>query len=637
MYYPEEVVAQVIAANDIVDIIGSYVHLKKSGASYMGLCPFHNEKTPSFSVHPGKQVFHCFGCGEGGNVVTFLMKYENDSFQEALKVLADRAGIKLPEESYSAKARQQNEQRAQLLAINKEAATYYYRLLRTHKGQRGLEYLTKRQLSPQTMQNFGLGYADGTGSDMVAHLRARGFSDENILLSGVGAYDEKRGLHDKFWNRVMFPILDVTNRVIGFGGRVMGDGKPKYLNSPETPVFDKSRNLYGLNLAKKTKCGYFILCEGYMDVIAMHQAGFSQAVASLGTSFTEGQAAVLKRYVKQVLLAYDSDGAGVKAALRNIGILRAAGLTGKVVNLEPFKDPDEFMKNLGPEEFQKRLDEAENAFFYQLRHLEKEYRMDDPSSRSEFYHELAKRLCGFTDEIERDSYLRAAAERYYVDEAMLRREVAAYGRVLTDGQLGLPGTADRLKRQPAGEEPRTRAPAGREEAAMQRQRPEGRMSPGDRARLRNERLLLTWISDDPGLYAQLRGYISAEDFSEGVPRRAAAGYFAMLERETGDALTVASGNGGTPGVSPGAVVALFEDEEEQRQAAALFETRLHGITAQELEKALRDVLCSIKRAAIQDLSENITGPESLRKLMESKKELAGLQALPLTLNINEEE
>lgn len=609
MYYPEEIVAQVIAANDIVDIIGSYVHLKKSGASYMGLCPFHNEKTPSFSVHPGKQVFHCFGCGEGGNVVTFLMKYENDSFQEALKVLADRAGIKLPEENSSAKARAENEQRAQLLAINKEAATYYYRLLRTHKGQRGLEYLTQRQLSPQTMQNFGLGYADGTGSDMVAHLRAKGFSDENILLSGIGAYDEKRGLHDKFWNRVMFPIMDVTNRVIGFGGRVMGEGKPKYLNSPETPVFDKSRNLYGLNIAKKTKWGYFILCEGYMDVIAMHQAGFSQAVASLGTSFTEGQAAVLKRYVKQVLLAYDSDGAGVKAALRNIGILRNAGLTAKVVNLEPFKDPDEFMKNLGPEEFQKRLDGAENAFFYQIRHLEKDYRMDDPAARSEFYHELARRLCGFSDEIERDSYIRAAAERYYVDEAMLRREVAAYGRVLTSG----------------------------EEPVIKKERSESRMPATDRARLRNERLLLTWISDDPGLYAQLRGYISAEDFSEGVPRKAAAGYFALLEKETGDELAVASGNGGTPGISPGAVVALFEDEEEQRQAAAMFETRLHGITAQELEKALRDVLCSIKRAAIQDLSGNLTGPESLRQLMKCKKELAGLQALPLTLNINKEE
>lgn len=658
MYYPEETVAQVIASNDIVDIIGSYVHLKKSGASYMGLCPFHNEKTPSFSVHPGKQVFHCFGCGEGGNVVTFLMKYENYSFQEALKVLADRAGIKLPEENYSAQARQKNEQRAQLLAINKEAATYYYRLLRSRKGERGLEYFAGRQLSAQTMKDFGLGFADGASSDMVTHLRSKGFSDENILLSGIAAYDEKRGLHDKFWNRVMFPIMDVTNKVIGFGGRVMGDGKPKYLNSPETPVFDKSRNLYGLNIAKKTKSGYFILCEGYMDVIAMHQAGFTQAVASLGTSFTEGQAAVLKRYVRQVLLSYDSDGAGVKAALRNIEILKNAGLTGKVVNLEPFKDPDEFIKNLGAEEFQKRLDGAENAFFYQIRHMEEGYRMDDPDSRADFYHELAKRLCSFTDEIERDSYIKAVAEKYFIEAGMLRREVAAYERVLTDGQLGahkdtgqggmtglrkeaLPESravrdAEAMPRhsQDKAAETQSGAAAAGNPAPARERRTDGRLTVAKRARLRNERLLLTWISDDPGLYSQLRDYISAEDFTEGVPRQAAGMYFAMLDKETGDKLAVASGSGGLPTGSPGTVVAMFEEEEQQRQAAALFETRLSGISSQELEKALRDVLCNIKRDAIRELSEHITGSDALQRLMQAKKDLTKLQTMPLTLNVH---
>lgn len=627
MYYPEEIVEQVIAANDIVDVIGSHVHLKKSGASFMGLCPFHNEKTPSFSVHPGKQVFHCFGCGEGGNVLTFLMKYENYSFQEALKVLADRAGIKLPEANYSEEARKRNDQRAELLAINKEAATYYFKLLRSPKGKKGLAYFEERKLSPQTMSAFGLGFADGSSSDMVSHLRSKGFSDENILLSGIAAYDEKRGLHDKFWNRVIFPIMDVTNRVIGFGGRVMGDGKPKYLNSPETPVFDKSRNLYGLNIAKKTKCGYFILCEGYMDVIAMHQAGFTQAVASLGTSFTDGQAAVLKRYVKQVLLSYDSDGAGVKAAMRNIGILHAAGLTGKVVNLEPYKDPDEFMKNLGPEEFQKRLDQAENSFFYQIRQIEKNYRMEDPASRSEFYHEIAKRLCGFADEIERDSYLKAMAQKYFIDEGMLRREVASYGRVLT----GQEGQAD------AGREDRF-AGAYPQAAASPAVRPKDptadkRMSTLERAKIRNECLLLTCVSDDPGLYPQIRDYISAEDFSEGVPRQAAEKYFAILEKEAGDKLAQASGNGVRPHASPSVVIAMFEDEEEQRQAAALFETRLPGIGEEEVQKLLRDVLCSVKRNSIDRLSANMTDAAALGKLMKARKDLAALQKIPLVLMI----
>ena len=627
MYYPEEIVEQVIAANDIVDVIGSHVHLKKSGASFMGLCPFHNEKTPSFSVHPGKQVFHCFGCGEGGNVLTFLMKYENYSFQEALKVLADRAGIKLPEANYSEEARKRNDQRAELLAINKEAATYYFKLLRSPKGKKGLAYFEERKLSPQTMSAFGLGFADGSSSDMVSHLRSKGFSDENILLSGIAAYDEKRGLHDKFWNRVIFPIMDVTNRVIGFGGRVMGDGKPKYLNSPETPVFDKSRNLYGLNIAKKTKCGYFILCEGYMDVIAMHQAGFTQAVASLGTSFTDGQAAVLKRYVKQVLLSYDSDGAGVKAAMRNIGILHAAGLTGKVVNLEPYKDPDEFMKNLGPEEFQKRLDQAENSFFYQIRQIEKNYRMEDPASRSEFYHEIAKRLCGFADEIERDSYVKAMSQKYFIDEGMLRREVASYGRVLT-GQEGQDdaGREDRF----AGAYPQTAAsPAVRPKDPTA----DKRMSTLERAKIRNECLLLTCVSDDPGLYPQIRDYISAEDFSEGVPRQAAEKYFAILEKEAGDKLAQASGNGVRPHASPSVVIAMFEDEEEQRQAAALFETRLPGIGEEEVQKLLRDVLCSVKRNSIDRLSANMTDAAALGKLMKARKDLAALHKIPLVLMI----
>ena len=627
MYYPEEIVEQVIAANDIVDVIGSHVHLKKSGASFMGLCPFHNEKTPSFSVHPGKQVFHCFGCGEGGNVLTFLMKYENYSFQEALKVLADRAGIKLPEANYSEEARKRNDQRAELLAINKEAATYYFKLLRSPKGKKGLAYFEERKLSPQTMSAFGLGFADGSSSDMVSHLRSKGFSDENILLSGIAAYDEKRGLHDKFWNRVIFPIMDVTNRVIGFGGRVMGDGKPKYLNSPETPVFDKSRNLYGLNIAKKTKCGYFILCEGYMDVIAMHQAGFTQAVASLGTSFTDGQAAVLKRYVKQVLLSYDSDGAGVKAAMRNIGILHAAGLTGKVVNLEPYKDPDEFMKNLGPEEFQKRLDQAENSFFYQIRQIEKNYRMEDPASRSEFYHEIAKRLCGFADEIERDSYVKAMSQKYFIDEGMLRREVASYGRVLT-GQEGQndAGREDRF----AGVYPQTAAsPAVRPKDPTA----DKRMSTLERAKIRNECLLLTCVSDDPGLYPQIRDYISAEDFSEGVPRQAAEKYFAILEKEAGDKLAQASGNGVRPHASPSVVIAMFEDEEEQRQAAALFETRLPGIGEEEVQKLLRDVLCSVKRNSIDRLSANMTDAAALGKLMKARKDLTALQRIPLVLMV----
>ncbi len=612
MYYPQEIIDQVIAANDIVSVIGEHVHMKRSGSGYMGLCPFHNEKSPSFSVSPGKQVYHCFGCGESGNVVTFVMKYENATFQEALKILADRAGIKLPEAQYSEESKKKNEQRDRLFAINKDAATYYFRLLRSPRGRRGMDYFRQRQLSDETLNRFGLGFADGADSDLVAYLRKRGYADEDILLSGVAAFDEKRGLHDKFWNRVMYPIMDVTNRVIGFGGRVMGDGKPKYLNSPETPIFDKSHNLYGLNLAKRSRCGYFILCEGYMDVIAMHQAGFSQAVASLGTSFTEGQAQILKRYVPTVLLSYDSDGAGVKAAMRNIGILHSAGLTGKVVDLRPYKDPDEFMKGAGKEEFQKRLDNAENSFLYQIRQVQTNYDLSDPAAQTRFYHEIARRLCEFDDEIERENYTKKMADLYFIPLETLRREVASYQ---------MAGGAQTLQTR-----------------QLQRQKPvnltEGkRRGKLEEAKRRNERLLLTWISDDPAVYPQLRPYLRAEDFAEGVYRTAAGRYFEILDKRYGDALQVEAGTLPEGSASPAAAVACFDSEEEQKEAAQLFETRMDGVqTKEEREKALKDVILSVKRNALEQSMLSLQGnPNALQTIVKLKKQIADLEKLEIRI------
>ncbi len=612
MYYPQEIIDQVIAANDIVSVIGEHVHMKRSGSGYMGLCPFHSEKSPSFSVSPGKQVYHCFGCGESGNVVTFVMKYENATFQEALKILADRAGIKLPEAQYSEESKKKNEQRDRLFAINKDAATYYFRLLRSPRGRRGMDYFRQRQLSDETLNRFGLGFADGADSDLVAYLRKRGYADEDILLSGVAAFDEKRGLHDKFWNRVMYPIMDVTNRVIGFGGRVMGDGKPKYLNSPETPIFDKSHNLYGLNLAKRSRCGYFILCEGYMDVIAMHQAGFSQAVASLGTSFTEGQAQILKRYVPTVLLSYDSDGAGVKAAMRNIGILHSAGLTGKVVDLRPYKDPDEFMKGAGREEFQKRLDNAENSFLYQIRQIQTNYDLSDPAAQTRFYHEIARRLCEFDDEIERENYTKKMADLYFIPLETLRREVASYQ---------MAGGAQTLQTR-----------------QLQRQKPvnltEGkRRGKLEEAKRRNERLLLTWISDDPAVYPQLRPYLRAEDFAEGVYRTAAGRYFEILDKRYGDALQVEAGTLPEGSASPAAAVACFDSEEEQKEAAQLFETRMDGVqTKEEREKALKDVILSVKRNALEQSMLSLQGnPNALQTIVKLKKQIADLEKLEIRI------
>ena len=378
--YASEVIDEVVSRSDIVDIISGYIKLKKNGSSYVGLCPFHNEKSPSFSVSPGKQLYHCFGCGVGGNVITFVMEYENYTFLEAVKYLADKAGMQLPETSYSEEEKKNRDLKAKLLEINKIAATYYYHQLKAENGKIGLSYLQKRGLSDTTINRFGLGYAGQTGNALYQYLKSKGYDD--ALLKETGLFTYERGIHDKFWNRVMFPIMDINNKVIGFGGRVMGDAKPKYLNSPETKLFDKSRNLYGLNAARISRKSNMIICEGYMDVISLHQAGFTQAVASLGTALTPGQAALMKRYTDNVLITYDSDAAGVKAALRAIPILKEAGLTTKVINMQPYKDPDEFIKALGAEAFQERIDKAENSFMYEIGVLEKEYDRTDPAESS---------------------------------------------------------------------------------------------------------------------------------------------------------------------------------------------------------------------------------------------------------------
>ena len=390
-YYSDDIVEEVRSRNDIVDVISQYVRLQKKGSTYFGLCPFHNEKTGSFAVSPNKQMYYCFGCGAGGNVFTFLMEYENFTFGEAMESLAERVGVELPKREYTSAQRQEADKRARLLEINKEAARYFYSLLRSERGAHALSYFKKRNLTEETMQRFGLGYSDQYSDDLYRYLRKKGYEDEILKESGLVTIDERRGGYDKFWNRAMFPIMDVNNRVIGFGGRVMGDGKPKYLNSPETMIFDKRRNLYGLNIARSTKKDQLLLCEGYMDVIALHQAGFDNAVASLGTALTSGHANLLKRYTKNVYLTYDSDGAGVKAALRAIPILKEVGINTKVINMQPYKDPDEFISALGAEEYQKRIDQAENSFLFEIRMLERNYEMNDPAGKSAFFKEVAQK------------------------------------------------------------------------------------------------------------------------------------------------------------------------------------------------------------------------------------------------------
>lgn len=592
MYYPEEVIEEVRTRSDIVDIISGYVKLQKKGSNYFGLCPFHHEKSPSFSVSQSKQMYHCFGCGVSGNVFTFVMEYENYSFREAVELLAERSGVKLPKVEYSREARAQADLRAALLEINKLAANYFYYQLKQPQGEAGHRYLTGRELTDQTIRHFGLGFANKTSDDLYRFLKSKGYDDSLLKETGLVTIEE-RGSRDKFWNRVMFPIMDVNNRVIGFGGRVMGDAKPKYLNSPETKVFDKSRNLYGLNIARTSRKPYLIICEGYMDVIAMHQAGFNNAVASLGTALTSGHASLMSRYTKEVLLTYDSDEAGQKAALRGIPILKAAGIRPRVVNLTPYKDPDEFIKAEGRETFEKRLEEAENAFLFEIRVLEKQYDLSDPESKTAFFREIARKLLEFPEELERNNYIESLSGIYQIKFEDLRKMV------------------NNMALSAVSSQPRT--PRIRETGGKKDSREDG----GRKA----QRLMLTCLTSYPSMFDTIAGYITPEDFVTPLYHRAAELVFA--QHEEGE-------------VNPARLLNQFSDPEEQKEVTALFHATLHLEGEEEARKAVLETVCRLKRDSITWKNEHLapTDLAGLQQIVEARKRLEDLERGRVTLHIS---
>lgn len=613
MRYPEEVVEEVRMGNDIVDIISGYVKLQKKGSNYFGLCPFHNEKSPSFSVSPGKQMYYCFGCGAGGNAITFVMEYENYTFGEALKLLAVRAGISLPEPEYSQEAREQEDLKRVLLEINKLAANYFYYQLKQPYGKIGYEYLKNRQLSDDTIRRFGLGFANKTSDDLYRYLKSKGYEDHILKETGLVTVEE-RGGRDKFWNRVMFPILDVNNRVIGFGGRVMGEGTPKYLNSPETKLFDKSRNLFGLNYARTSRKPYLLICEGYMDVIAMHQAGFANAVASLGTAFTSQHAALLKRYTKQVILTYDSDEAGIKAALRAIPILKEVGMSIKVLDMRPYKDPDEFIKNLGADGFQKRIETARNSFLFEIHVLYGQYKMEDPEQKTKFYQETARKLLEFSEPLERDNYIQAVSREYTIPYEDLKRLV---------NQLGLqivPGMAASKTGRYAGQE-QTAEHKGYGEQSGNLGTEKGPQKPGmkrnkEEGARQSQRLLLTWLIENPWLFGKIKGIITAEDFVEPLYRQVAEMVFSGHEQ----------GN-----LNPASILNHFiNDEEQYREVAALFHAGLRGeLNSQEQKKAFSDTVLKVKKNRLDWASRQAQDMNELQRII---KEQAALRNLNISLD-----
>ena len=422
MPIPERFLDELIARTDIVDLVSESVRLTKKGNSYWGCCPFHSEKTPSFHVVPDRQMYKCFGCGKGGGAINFVMELENLPFRDAVEVLAKRAGLEMPADtggpSAGARAR-----REKLLAINKQAARTFHKWLYEPEGAQGLSYLRKRGLSQRTLTRFGLGFAPNRWDALIEAMAGEGYDKRDLLDAGLAVNNKDGRIYDRFRNRVMFPIIDIRGDVIGFGGRVMDDSTPKYLNSPDTPVYNKSRNVFALNIAKKSKAGRVILTEGYMDTISLHQAGFDSAVASLGTSLTPEHAQLLSRYFPEAIIAYDGDGAGIAAAQRAIPLLEKAGLKVRVLRVTGAKDPDEFIKAYGPQAFLKLLDQSENQVDYRLDQLRAQYNLEDDAQRVAFLQDAAQLLSTLSSPVEREIYGGHAAQAAGVSPEVMAQEV----------------------------------------------------------------------------------------------------------------------------------------------------------------------------------------------------------------------
>lgn len=587
MFYSEEIIDEVREKNDIVDVISPYVRLTKRGSNYVGLCPFHNEKTPSFSVNTERQCFHCFGCGVGGNSISFVMKYENLTFTEAVRQLADKVGMNLPEENYNPEYRKRADLKTRLFDIYKVAAKFYYFQLRSDYGNFPMEYLKNRGLSDETINAFGLGYSIKSANALYNYLKSKDYSDELMIKAELVTFKEGRGIFDMFWNRVIFPIMDQNNKVIAFGGRVMGDGEPKYLNSRETDIFNKRRNLYGLNFAKHSRQGYMLLCEGYMDVIALHQAGFTNAVASLGTSLTEEQARLISRYVKEVIITYDSDGAGVKAAIRAIPILKTAGIRTKILKLTPFKDPDELIKSAGREEFEKRIQNAENSFDFELYNIEKNYDLSEPEGKTEFLNRAAERLTEFEEELERENYIAAVAAKYFVSKDSLNRLVNKIG--------GAREIRDTYKE--AGE----------------RIKKNERVNTADDGLLKTNRLLLSFLADQPELYKRIKNIISENDFATPLYKDVARRIFIQIEQ------------GKNPNIAE--IISRYESGEDQALVAAAFEEKFEvELGEEERERAFREVVIKVRKAGLAEELKSLDGKD-MKKFIEITKKQNELRRL----------
>lgn len=586
------IIDEVRAANDIVDVVGERVRLTRKSANYFGLCPFHSEKTPSFAVSPRKQMYYCFGCGAGGDVFSFLMQYENLSFQESLKELAERAHITLPAQNFSKEASEKNALKNELLMINKLAAYFFVDVLKSPEGREGYNYLKKRGLDNRIIAHFGLGFSPKKPDALYRYLKDKGYKDDLIKASGLAIYNEKT-IRDKFWNRVIFPIMDTNNRVTGFGGRVLGDGEPKYLNSPETAVFDKSQSIYGLNFAKISRCKFLILTEGYMDVITLHQYGFTNAVASLGTALNEKHARILKRYTDNIVLCEDMDEAGIRAKTRAYPILYQAGINVKVMELNESKDPDEFLKKFGPDAFEKCLNNAKNGFIYTIEVLKRDYDLADPAGKTAFFKAVAFRLTLFREPLERGNYIDSVSSAFFIDRDELKdlvERMLESGRSYGVSQLNYEGKP-------------TQTPKTTDEISTRVQSKEAK----------NEMLLISWILSFPSLKDKVFEAIEPEELEVSVYREIASEIKDKGEIDTNLLMDKYRG----------------DDEKQRLLSGVMIETDKYeteaSLSRSDLEKGITESIRKLKLSSIdRKIRENETDLAMVSELLKERNSLQRL-------------
>lgn len=588
MRYPREVVDEVRLQNDIVEVISQYVPLKQKGSSYFGLCPFHNEKTASFSVNSEKQFYYCFGCGAAGNVFSFLMEMENCDFPEAMKRLADRAHIALPEPEKNAQAIAAEQLKQRLFDIHTTAGRFFYDCLQSEEGKEARAYLQKRQMDPRIARKFGIGYSPERYDALFKHLKEKGFSVSDILKTGLVLENKDgKGYHDRFRGRLMFPIFDVQGRVVGFGGRILAKGEPKYLNSPETILFSKSRNLYGLNFAKAARKRELILVEGYMDMLSIYQAGFHNVVASLGTAFNQEHARTLKRFADDVILLYDSDEAGTNAALRAIPVLVKNGFRVKVTQVPDGKDPDEFIKAKGAAEFSKLLINAVHYISFEIACIQRKYNLKNPEHRVRFATEAAEILAKLDSEIERNVYLGEVSRVTGVEEEAIRSEI---GKLMRKEDEAFQKEAERRQQN------------------LKTYSIEGRKT--EKGLMEAQRSLLYYCAQHQGVYDILKTIIEEDDFTEEVFRRA-FGYIGELWNSSGH-------------VFPADLVSRFEETKEQKMVTEIFAVQLPAENGADMEKAINEQVRRLKRTKIDHLTANATTVEEIQRLVEAKRKLDSL-------------